>query len=91
LDKAWNEAYVRRERAPLSEILADDFRGLTPSCTDHERYADDQSSRRDCEVNFVQRTRGARFRKHAISRGRLRLEMDVLHIDQRFLRVFDGT
>ncbi len=29
LDSAWNEAYLRRDRAPLADILADDFTGLT--------------------------------------------------------------
>ena len=29
LDNEWNEAYRRHDRAPLGEILADDFTGLT--------------------------------------------------------------
>jgi hypothetical protein len=31
LDNTWNEAYVLRDRSPLSEILADDFTGVMPS------------------------------------------------------------
>ena len=30
LNEAWNEAYRRRNRSPLIDILADDFAGLTP-------------------------------------------------------------
>lgn len=30
LDNAWNEAYVQRNRAPLADILADDFIGFAP-------------------------------------------------------------
>lgn len=29
LDSAWNEAYRRHDRAPLADILADDFTGFT--------------------------------------------------------------
>jgi hypothetical protein len=29
LDSEWNEAYRRRDRSPLANILADDFTGLT--------------------------------------------------------------
>jgi len=30
LDNEWNQAYLRRDRAPLAGILANDFTGLTP-------------------------------------------------------------
>lgn len=55
LDNAWNEAYVRRNRAPLADILADDFIGFAPW--------DDQSDRRR-EVDHFQRTSRACFRSH---------------------------
>ena len=31
LDSEWNEAYRRRDRSPLADILAEDFTGLTAS------------------------------------------------------------
>jgi ketosteroid isomerase-like protein len=31
LDESWNEAYRRHDRAPLADILSDDFAALTAS------------------------------------------------------------
>ena len=89
LDNAWNNAYVRRERSPLNEILADDFTGLTPTgepitkamlATNSQGGVVKSISFSEQEVRL--------FGDTAISRGRLKLEMDVLRVDQRFLRVF---
>jgi hypothetical protein len=56
LDNAWNEAYLRRNRAPLADILADDFSGLTPSGGgDHKSAADGwRSGDRRSEISFFQ-------------------------------------
>ncbi|HEX5376753.1 MAG TPA: nuclear transport factor 2 family protein [Solirubrobacterales bacterium] len=88
LDEAWNEAYRRRERALLSDILADDFTGLTPA-GDHISKAalmvEPPGTVRlvDFSEQFVRV-----FGDAAISRGRLRLDLEDRVVDQRFLRVF---
>ena len=61
LDSAWNEAYVRRNREPLAQILADDFTGLTAWRAHHKGHSDDQSAR-SREVGIFHRTRRAGFR-----------------------------
>jgi len=88
LDEAWNEAYRRRDRRPLADILAEDFSALTPSNEPVTKVAlmvDPPGRARsvaftDQEVHV--------FGDAAISRGRLRLELEDRVVDQRFLRVF---
>jgi ketosteroid isomerase-like protein len=90
LDREWNEAYVRRDRSPLAEILADDFTGLTPSgqaITKALLIGGDPGTSAVKSVSFTEQEVHV-FGDTAISRGRLRLEVDDLRIDQRFLRVF---
>ena len=95
LDNAWNDAYVRRERSPLNEILADDFTGLTPAGEPITKLM--LSTNRPGGVvkliSFSEQEVRV-FGDTAISRGRLKLEMEELKLDQRFMRVFakrDGT
>ena len=62
LHNAWNEAYLRRDRSPLREILADDFTGVTPSgepITKALLMAGDPGT--GCEVDLIQRTRSGYF------------------------------
>ena len=88
LDDAWNTAYRRHDRQPLSDILADDFTGVTPS--------GDPISKAVLMVNPPGTARSVTFSEQfvrvfgdaAISRGRLRLELEDRFVDQRFLRVF---
>jgi ketosteroid isomerase-like protein len=88
LDDAWNEAYRRHDRAPLSDILADDFTGVMPS--------GDPISKATLMVNPPGTAKSVTFSEQfvrvfgdaAISRGRLRLELEDRIVDQRFLRVF---
>jgi len=88
LDEAWNEAYRRNDRAPLAEILADDFTGLTPSGEAITKAA--------LMINPPGGARSVVFSEQwvrvfgdtGISRGRLHLELADRRIDQRFLRVF---
>lgn len=90
LDNAWNEAYVRRDRSPLSEILADDFTGVMPSgepITKALLMAGDPGTVPVKSVSFSEQEVRV-FGDTAISRGRLKLEVDDHHIDQRFMRVF---
>jgi len=90
LDSAWNEAYVRRDRAPLAQILADDFSGLTPSgepVTKALLMGGDPGTGVVKLVSFSEQDVRV-FGDAAISRGRLKLEIDDLRVDQRFLRVF---
>lgn len=88
LDSAWNEAYRRHDRAPLAQILADDFTGLTPSgepITKAMLMVDPPRAARSVAFSepFVRV-----FANTAISRGRLQLEFEDRRLDQRFLRVF---
>lgn len=88
LDDAWNEAYRRHNRAPLADILADDFTGFTPSgepVTKASLMANPPG--RAKSVVFSEQSICV-FGDTAISRGRLRLELEDRGIDQRFLRVF---
>ena len=90
LDNAWNEAYARRYRAPLVDILADDFTGLTATgepITKALLVHGDPGTGLVKAVSFSEQEIRV-FGDTAISRGRLKLEVDDLRIDQRFLRVF---
>lgn len=90
LDNAWNEAYMRRDRSPLSEILADDFTGVMPSCkpiTKALLMAGDPGTAPVKSVSFREQEVRV-FGDTAISRGRLKLEVDDHGVDQRFMRVF---
>jgi ketosteroid isomerase-like protein len=87
LDSAWNEAYLRNDRAPLAQILADDFTALDPLGNPFTKAM--------LMVNPPP-ARSATFGEQAVqifgdtglSRGRLQLDLDDRHVDQRFLRVF---
>jgi ketosteroid isomerase-like protein len=90
LDNLWNDAYVRRNRAPLVDVLADDFTGLTPSgdpITKALLIDGDPGTGVVKLVSFGEQEVRV-FGNTAISRGRLRLEVDDLRVDQRFLRVY---
>ena len=90
LDNTWNEAYMRRDRGPLAKILADDFTGLTASgepITKALLIGGDPGTGIVKSVSFNEQEVRV-FGDTAISRGRLRLEVNDLRIDQRFLRVF---
>jgi ketosteroid isomerase-like protein len=88
LDKAWNLAYERHQRAELADILAEDFIGFIPSGEPINKAA--------LMVNPPERAKSVTFTEQsvhifgetAVSRGRLQLELDDRQIDQRFLRVF---
>ena len=88
LDSAWNEAYRRRDRAPLADVLADDFTALTPAGEAFTKAAlmiDPPGQARS--VTFSEQSAHV-FGDAAISHGRLQLALDDRAIDQRFLRVF---
>src|ERR1700676_23838 len=90
LDNEWNEAYRRRDRSPLANILADDFTGLTA--------LGEPITKAKLMINPPGRGRSGTFSEQVvrvfgdtgISRGRLQLEAEDgrVVIDQRFLRVF---
>ena len=88
LDSAWNEAYRRHDRAPLAQILADDFTALDPS---GEPFA-----KAKLMINPPGHAKSVIFSEQSvrvfgdtgISRGRLQLELDDRRVDHRFLRVF---
>ncbi len=90
LDSEWNDAYRRHDRAPLGEILADDFTGLTAS--------GEPITKALLMINPPGRAKSVTFSEQfvrvfgstGISRGRLQLELEDgrIVIDQRFMRVF---
>lgn len=88
LDGAWNDAYRRHDRAPLANILADDFSGVDASGAPFTKAM--------LMINPPEMARSVTFSEQAvvvfgdtaISRGRLILELDSRRLDQRFVRVF---
>ena len=91
LDSEWNEAYRRRDRAPLGHILADDFSGLTALGEPITKaiLMINPSAQGIKSVTFSEQYAHV-FGDTGISRGRLQLELEDgrIVIDQRFLRVF---
>jgi len=90
LNNAWNQAYVRRDGASLVDILADDFTGLTATgepITKALLMRGDPGTGLVKAISFSEQEIRV-FGHTAIGRGRLKLEVDDLRIDQRFLRVF---
>jgi hypothetical protein len=88
LDDAWNEAYRRHDRRPLTDILAEEFTGVLPSgeaITKASLLIDPPG--RAKSIAFSEQFVCA-FGSAGISRGRLRLELEDRNIDQRLLRVF---
>jgi ketosteroid isomerase-like protein len=87
LDSAWNEAYLRNDRAPLAHILADDFTALdlagAPFTKAMLMINPPPARSATFSEQFVRV-----FGDTGISRGRLQLELDDRPVDQRFLRVF---
>jgi ketosteroid isomerase-like protein len=93
LDNAWNDAYLHNDRAPLANILADDFTAVLPSGA--------AFSKTDLMINpppatsatFTEQSVHV-FGSTAVSRGRLQLKLGDRNVDQRFLRVYskrDGS
>jgi len=88
LDTAWNQAYRRHDRAPLADILADDFTALGP--------AGEPITKAALMIDPPGRARSVAFSEPSVqvfgdagvSRGRLQLELEDRRIDQRFVRVF---
>ena len=88
LDEAWNEAYRRHDRAPLADILAEDFTAMGP--------AGEAVTKATLMVNPPGQARSVIFSEQSVSvfgdaglsSGRLQLELEDRRIDQRFLRVF---
>jgi ketosteroid isomerase-like protein len=88
LDESWNEAYRRHDRAPLADILSDDFAALTASGAPITKAAlmANPSGRARCVIFSDQGVRV--FGETAVSHRRLRLELEDRVLDQWFLRVF---
>jgi ketosteroid isomerase-like protein len=86
LDRAWNDAYVRNDRAVFADILSDDFKGFFPD------------GRSIGKAQLLQPTEPRRvefselglevFGPAAVSRGRVRIEHPEGPAEQRFVRVY---
>lgn len=87
LDRAWNEAYERNDRAQLGGILADDFEAVAADGETISKAQLMEPSPAPRSIAFTERS----LRHHgrtAITRGRLRLEHEGGAVDQRFMRVY---
>ena len=87
LDSAWNEAYLRNDRSPLAQILADDFEAVLPSGEPVSKAALMVNPPPALSARFSEPSVRV-FGDAAISRGRLQLELPDRTVDQRFLRVY---
>ncbi|HTR60976.1 MAG TPA: nuclear transport factor 2 family protein [Candidatus Binataceae bacterium] len=88
LDNAWNSAYERNDRAPLADILADDFTGIMPWGEHITKATLMVNPPRPAKSISFSEQEVRMFGSTAISRGRLKLDLEDRMVDQRFLRVF---
>lgn len=87
LDSAWNAAYLRNDRAPLADILADDFSAVLPSGEPVSKAALMVTPPPAISAAFSEQAVQV-FGAAAVSRGRLQLDLGDRKVDQRFLRVY---
>ena len=87
LDRAWNEAYERNDRAQLGKILADDFEAVAADGQTISKAQLMQPGSAPRSIAFSERSMRL-FDSTAITRGRLRLEHEGGRVDQRFMRVY---
>jgi ketosteroid isomerase-like protein len=87
LDRAWNEAYERNDRAQLGNILADEFEAAAADGGTISKAQLLQPGAAPLSIAFSERSIRL-FDSTAITRGRLRLEHEGGRVDQRFMRVY---
>jgi ketosteroid isomerase-like protein len=87
LDRAWNDAYLRNDRTPLDQILADDFVAVLADGRSITKAQLMQPSPAPLNIAFSERSTRV-FGSTAIARGRLTLEHEGGSVDQRFMRVY---
>ncbi|MFI4973555.1 MAG: nuclear transport factor 2 family protein [Caulobacterales bacterium] len=87
MDSAWNDAYLRNDRSPLAQILADDFAAVLPSGEPVSKASLMITPPPALSAAFSEQSVRV-FGDAAVSRGRLRLELTDRKVDQRFLRVY---
>ena len=92
LDRAWNTAYQKRDLEALSEVLADDWVGLTPA---HEVITKEmllEAQRRAPPPEEVESTfeEGAvyLFDTTAVTTGQVTIRTAETFIQQRFTRIY---
>ena len=87
LDRTWNEVYLRNDRTPFAEILADDFRA---------NFSDGRSGGKSEMLEPTPNGRKVSFGEHgielfgptAVTRARVLIEHEGELVDQRVVRVF---
>lgn len=87
LDRRWNDVYVRNDRSPFSEILADDLRVTWPDGRSEVAKSKMMEPTPGRRVEFSERG----FEIHgatAVTRGRIRIEHPEGPYEQRFVRVY---
>lgn len=90
LDSEWNEAYRRRDRAPLAHILADEFTGLTVSGGPITKtlLMVNPSGRGVKSITFSEQFVRV-FGDTGISRGRLQIQLDDHSVDVAKAAIID--
>ncbi len=90
LDRAWNEAYLKRDLAALTNILADDWIAFTamhekidkPMLIEGQRQAP-----AEVEITFEEGSLHL-FGATAVTTGRVRIAGVGVSVDQRYTRVY---
>jgi ketosteroid isomerase-like protein len=88
LDDAWNQAYLQNDRAPLADILAEDFTGFTAAGEPIDKASLMLNPMRPALSAIFGEQSVRVFGDTAISRGRLEVELEDHRVDLWFLRVF---
>jgi ketosteroid isomerase-like protein len=88
LDDAWNQAYMQNDRAPLADILAEDFTGFGADGAPVDKASLMINPARPATAAIFSEQGVRVFGDTAVSRGRLEVDLEDRRVDQWFLRVF---
>jgi ketosteroid isomerase-like protein len=88
LDQRWNDVYVKNDRAPFAEILADDLRVTWPDGrSELAKVKMMEPTPGERRVEFSERSFEI-YESTAVTRGRIRVEHPEGPMEQRFVRVY---
>jgi hypothetical protein len=87
LDDAWNEVYLRNERAAFANILADDFHACLLDGSTANKADLMKPTPGGAKVSFSERGIQT-FTPTAVTRGRIRIEHADRTVVQHYVRVY---
>jgi hypothetical protein len=87
LDRSWNEVYVRNDRSPFAEILADDFCAILLDGRTARKADLMRPTAQGAGVDFSEPSLQM-FTPTAVTRGRVRIQHADRVVDQRYVRVY---